>query len=175
VYTVALLNPKTNAYKLAYAMQDRIQKDGQFRVSRIEVGQVKTSREERRTLGKVYTCTALLLHNIRLTKMRPFCGSHPGECLINPFTGKEPDRPNSTLLEWADWVEFHKLINGVLSQRHTSANIWTIPRDRLDQGRRMWIRRGLLPRVKWEWEESYDHMGRREQVWDHGSPSQFSP
>lgn len=175
MYTIQVLQGGYDkAQALGRALQARITKDGRFRVNRIEYGGSPTTREDRKQLGKVYTLPAILLQGIYLTHKKPYCGSHPGECLVNPFTGRAPHKPNASYLEWDDWVAFHALVNGVLSQRHARANVWTVPRERMDKGRRMWIRRGLQPRRRWEWDEHFEGMVRT-QVWNHGTEDQFEP
>jgi hypothetical protein len=171
-----LLNPKEDAaYRLANALQSRIQKDGRFRVNHLEVGSIKTSREDRRTLGKVWTMPAILMKSIRLTQAKENCGNHPDICEINPFTGPRPLK-RSSCLEWNDWLKFHSLVNGLLNQRHASANVWTNPMELLaPDKKRMWIRRGKQARIKWEWETSYNSYGRRVQTWNSGTIDQFTP
>jgi hypothetical protein len=176
MYVIQCLSRKTNIDKLAQSLIARIQKDGRFRVNHLEVGTVKTSREDRRTLGKVWTMPAILMKGIRLTKKSSYCLQHPGECLIDPFTGKLPPKKNATFLDWDNWIAFHNLVNGLLNQRHASANVWTNPMELLaPDKKRMWIRRGKQARIKWEWETSYNNYGRRVQTWNSGTIDQFSP
>jgi hypothetical protein len=164
-----LLNPKEDAaYRLAHALQARIQKDGRFRVNHLEVGSVKTSREDRRTLGKVWTMPAILMKGIRLTKKSSYCGAHAFPCPVGA------PKKNATFLDWQNWIEFHQVVNSLLNQRHCSANIYTNPPETLDQGNRMWIRRGMQARVRWDVEGHMNNYGRMEEVWDHGTPSQFT-
>lgn len=109
---------------------------------------------------------------VRLRVKKPYCGNHPGECQLNPFTGKSPKKPNATYLEWEDWVAFHKVVNSVLNRLHTQADVWSTPAD--VRGK-MWIRKGKAARVKWDWDEDYDNYGRVVRTWNQGTPDQFIP
>jgi hypothetical protein len=112
------------------------------------------------------------LKSIRLRKMKPYCGNHPGECFT---TGP---RPNSTNLEWDDWVAFNGLVNDTLDGLKIVADVWSKPREFFDKGRTMWIRRmDLGRRVKYEWEDDYSRgrNGVPARIWDHGTDSQFDP
>ena len=161
MYTIALLNHKTDAARLYQALQARIAQDGRFRVNEIMVREVKG-------------LSAILIKGVRLTQAKPYCKQHALECQVDPFTGKLPHKPMATFLEWSDWISFHQVVNNLLNQRHVSANIWTNPPEKLDKGNRMWIRRGLLPRIKWDVEGTVNRFGRIDEVWNHGDTSQFT-
>ena len=107
---------------------------------------------------------------VRLCKKKPYCGNHPGECQINAFTGKLPKKPNATYLEWDDWVKFHDLVNRVLNRFHANADVWSTP---LDVRGKMWIRKGLNQRIKYEWNERFDKFGRVVRDWNQGTLDQF--
>lgn len=111
----------------------------------------------------------LYIKPVRLRTKKPYCGNHPGECQVNPFTGPTK-KPNATYLEWDDWVAFHKLVNATLNRLHTHADVWSTPAD--VRGK-MWIRKGTLPRVRWDWTEDMDRYGRAVRTWNQGTPDQF--
>jgi hypothetical protein len=174
MYTIQLLNGDIHRLeRLREALITRIQNDGRFSVSYMTIGFSTVPRRERREAGltreQAWQIPTLFLRNIRLTKPKPYCGNHPGPCEI-------PDRPkpNARLLEWDDWVAFHKLVNGLFNQRKVRANIWTLPHD---VSGKMWIRKGLLARVKWDWteESSPRFNGRNIRIWNQGTPDQFEP
>jgi hypothetical protein len=104
-----------------------------------------------------------------LINRKPYCGNHPGECLVNPFTGPTK-KPNATYLEWDDWVKFHAFVNRVLNRFKTNANVWSTP---MDVRGKMWIRKGTSPRINWDWEERLDNYGRIVRDWNQGTPDQF--
>lgn len=173
MYTIMLLNPKTDVLRLSNALRARIAQDGRFKVNYQEVGQAKTTKEDRQTLGQVFFMPAILMKGIRLTQKKSYCKQHALECQVDPFTGKLPHKPMSTFLEHQDWITFHQVVNGLLNQRHTNANIWTNPLEKLDKGNRMWIRRGTQARIKWDVDGQVNRFGRIEETWNHGDSSQF--
>jgi len=137
-------------------LNERIEKDGRFSAKlRCET--------DRKGFPVIYIKT------VRLTKAKPYCGQHPGECVV-PFGGSQK-KPMSKLLEWDDWVKFHTLVNKALNRLKTDADVWTNPRD--IRGK-MWIRKGLCARVKWSWEARWDY-GHRIEVWNPGTDDQFAP
>ena len=103
---------------------------------------------------------------VRLRKGKPYCGQHPGECLVGG------PRRRAKFLEWEDWVEFNNLVNDALDSLGVSADVWTVPQEKMDKGRKFWIRRDLQRRRRWEWETDY-RFGRPLRIWNHGSPDQF--
>lgn len=149
-------------------LQDRIAKDGRFRCQ-MELGEEKTTRADRVQIGKVYSVPCIRISKVRLTEKKPYCGNHPGECIINPFLGPQK-KPNATYLEWNDWVAFHALVNKTMNRFKANANIWTLPHD--VKGR-MWIRKGQLPRRRYEWTEHVDNYGRIVRSWNQGTEDQF--
>lgn len=114
----------------------------------------------------------IIVKPVRLKEAKLYCGQHPGECLIGP-------KRKSRCLEWDDWVEFHNLINQSLDAYQTDADVWTNPLDQLDQGKKMWVRRGMQARVKWGWfeEPARDGFGifrPARRIWNHGTEDQFN-
>lgn len=107
----------------------------------------------------------IYLKPVRLREGKPYCGNHPGEC---PIGG--PPKKTATYLEWEDWVAFHKLVNATLNRFHTHADVWSTPAD---VSGKMWIRKGTLPRVHWDWTEDMDRYGRTVRTWNRGTPDQF--
>jgi hypothetical protein len=59
----------------------------------------------------------ITLRNIRLKELKPYCGNHPGPCLINK------KHRQSRCLEGLDWVEFNDLVNNVLDSLYLSADV----------------------------------------------------
>lgn len=116
--------------------------------------------------GKYYT---ILVKPVRLVKAKPYCGNHPGECQINPFLGPQKKK-SMTLLEWDDWVKFHNLVNRCLNRFKANANVWSNPPD--VRGK-MWIRKGLKARVRYDWDEKPSAYGNPIRVWNTGSDDQF--
>lgn len=112
------------------------------------------------------------MRGIRLTRAKPYCGQHPGECIVG-LLGPRP-KPNLRCLEWDDWIQFHDLVNDVLDSLDARADVWTVPRELPipGHGRRFFIRKGSKRRVRWEWEEK---SGRFNVVrlWNMGSDDQF--
>ena len=141
---------------LAY-LAERLVKEGRFRATL-----TPTTDEKGRACIRVKP--------VRLVKAKPYCGNHPGECVVNPFLGARK-KPNATYLEWDDWVAFHGLVNRVLNRFRSDANVWSTPAD--VRGK-MWIRRGRLSRVKWDWEEKYEAVRFvPTRIWNQGTPDQF--
>jgi hypothetical protein len=110
----------------------------------------------------------LLVRRVRLRQPKPYCGQHPGAC---PADGRR--RPRLRLLEAADWIAFNDLVNSALDELGVAADVWSTPSEPLDQGRRLWVRRGLCRRVRYDWEDD-PIAGRPRRVWNHGDASQFS-
>jgi len=105
---------------------------------------------------------------VRLTKAKPYCGQHPGECLINPFFGPQKKQVNK-YLEWEDWIKFHAFVNRVLNRFRTHADVWSNPPDAKGK---MWIRKGVKPRINWDWTDTWVS-GQRVQLWNQGTIDQF--
>jgi len=177
MYTIAILNKNgtDKRGRVFAALSPALLKDGRFRINHLRVADIPTSREDRRMMTQAglevaYTLPAILIKGVRLTTKKPYCKQHALDTC--PVDAK---RPNSTFLEWSDWLAFHQLINRVCNRLRVSANIWTTPKETLDQGSRMWIRRGTQPRVRWDVEGHVNQYGRVEEVWNHGDDSQFQP
>lgn len=114
------------------------------------------------------------LKPIRLRTPKEYCGQHPGECQVNPFWPNRK-KPRTTHLEWNDWIQFNHLVNRVLTRLRVSADVWSIPAEKLDKGRKFYARRGMKPRKHYDWEDSYraPFFVIRVQIWNHGTPDQF--
>lgn len=102
------------------------------------------------------------VQQVRLLEAKPYCGQHPGPCLLGG-----PKR-KSRFLEWDDWVEFHSVVNGVLDSLKVRADVWSNPQD--VRGK-MWIRKGSRARVRFDYEESPTAFGVR--IWNQGTDDQF--
>src|SRR5690348_11075987 len=129
-YTIKLLDRNAGAQYVISILCEYIERDGRFTCEFEQEGD------------------RILLRKVRLMKAKPYCGQHPGPCQIGPF-GERPRR-NMRFLEWDDWVAFHSVVNDALDgprrKRGRSpirADIWTNPPEKLDKGKRMWVRRGL--------------------------------
>lgn len=107
---------------------------------------------------------------VRLLSAKPYCGQHPGECAIGG------PRRKGSWLEWDDWVQFNDLVNDVLDGLRACAEVWSVPPEIMDKGKKFHIRRGRARRVRWDWEERASPSGgfRPVRVWNHGSPDQFA-
>jgi hypothetical protein len=139
-------------------------------VKRIEARAAKDGRFHPRltvTDGEIHV-------KVRLQKAKPYCGNHPGECQTHPILGERVKRSGSWL-EWDDWVAFNDLVNDVLDGLRACAEVWSVPPEKLDKGKKFHIRRGRARRVKWDWEEQPSPSGSWQalRVWNHGSPDQF--
>lgn len=143
----------------------RLANDGRF-LCHFQLGEAKTTRDDRKLVGKVYSLPCILVENVKLTEKKPYCGNHPGECPVS-----DKPKPKSTRLEWDDWVAFHALVNRSLNKYKADANVWSLPRD--VKGR-MWIRMGRMARLRYDWTESYDGYGRAIRYWNQGTPDQFT-
>ncbi len=106
------------------------------------------------------------LTHIRLVEAKPYCGQHPGECALGG-----PKR-RGKWLEWDNWVAFNGLVNDALDALGVSADVWSRPPERMDVGRKMWVRRGVRRRYQYDWYTDYIG-GREVRVWNHGSDDQF--
>jgi hypothetical protein len=108
---------------------------------------------------------------VRLRTSKPYCGQHPGECLVGG------PRRRLAFLEWEDWVQFNDLVNDVVNDVLDSlgvvADVWTVPPEKMDQGRKFWIRRDRDRRHRWSYTTDYSQ-GRGFRIWNHGTPDQFT-
>ena len=123
---------------------------------------------------------------IWLTKAKPYCGNHPGECPVGTH------KPMSRMPEWDDMVRFNNGLNAFLDgwlAPGETANVWSKPHDWAipGTGNLFYIRKNNVARVRYEWNESCtpgskcweQHRkrgyaeGRGGRHWDFGSPSQF--
>lgn len=152
------------------SLEQAIKNDGRF-TAQISFGgyQALGSREGSRKRG--YT---LILKRIRLTQKKPYCGQHPGECLVNPLVGPTK-KINATYLEWDDWVAFHSVVNDVLDAGNIDADVWSLP---LEIKGRMWIRKGLKRRISYDYTDDYDNSWSRstglpQRIWNEGTADQF--
>jgi hypothetical protein len=114
---------------------------------------------------------SLIVKPVRLRTAKLYCGQHPGSCIAEP-------KRRSRCLEWDDWVAFHAVVNDVLDAHGVDADAWTCPMEKMDHGRKMWIRRGLSRRVAFDWHDDPNdrHGGifrNPIRIWNHGSADQF--
>ncbi len=155
MYTIQLLKAKGSlafASHISRALNDRLASSPFVATIRVGMG------------SKDRSC--VLLKPVRLRARKPYCGNHPGPCEVLGARKK-----NATYLEWDDWVAFHEIVNATLDVLGVEADVWSTPTD--VQGK-MWIRRGNKPRVRWDWEETYNSMGRAVRIWNTGTPDQFA-
>lgn len=104
----------------------------------------------------------VILKPVRLVKAKPYCGQHPGECVVGG------PKKKLKLLEWDDWVAFHGLVNDALDVLKFEADAWTNPPERLERGSKMFVRRNNRRRVRWDWEETERNQYRAVRVWNPG-------
>lgn len=152
MYTIKF-SPKSQPklYKVLTYLQERLAKEGVFRA------------------GLRVSGDSILVKPVRLVKAKPYCGNHPGECQV-PLFGGPHKNPRATYLEWDDWVRFHGVVNRVLNRFRIEADVWSTPHD--VKGK-MWIRKGLKARKRYEWEETVDRYSRTVRIWNQGTEDQF--
>jgi hypothetical protein len=147
-----------NTEAVAKMLQERLDVHSVFR-ARVQV-----------VYPRGYGVQTIVLTNVRLREAKPYCGQHPGECAVGATR-------KGRWLEWEDWVAFHNLINDFLDAQGIVADAYTEPRERMDKGRRMYVRRMKEGRrLRYDWDDEYQATsfgGRRIQVWNHGTPDQF--
>lgn len=139
------------------ALKDRLVKDGKFRA-------ILTPTYD----SKNRAC--IKIKPVRLVNKKPYCGNHPGECVVNPFTGPTK-KPNATYLEWNDWVAFHKVVNTVLNKYKVNADVWSTP---YDVRGKMHIRKGRVARKRYDYSEKINQYGMPVREWNQGDESQFT-
>jgi hypothetical protein len=165
MYTIQVLSSH-DIDRVRRHLEDKVAKDGRFRIGTLSQGVSALTRKERReAVVEMWEVPTLYLQRIRLKEAKPYCGNHPGPCVL---TGQK--KPTSTLMEWDDWVAFHTLVNKVLDQLHVKANVWTLP---YDVKGKMWIRKGTHARVRWDYTEEYDGRIQPLRHWNVGTPDQF--
>lgn len=153
--------------KVKLLLEKTLEKDGRFRCRVENSGFIyKGPREGSRKEGYGFT-----LRNVRLTKKKEYCGNHPGVCVVNPYLGSKK-KPVASYLEWDDWVAFHSIVNDVLDKIKVDADVWSNPQD--VKGK-MWMRKGLARRTKYEWEERNTNHWQPLRIWNQGTVDQFSP
>lgn len=105
---------------------------------------------------------------VRLKKAKPYCGNHPGPCVAD---GRK--KPNTTFLEWGDWVAFHAIVNAILNIPVFEADVWSLPQD---VAGKMWIRKNNQPRLRWDYEDQTPPGAfHPRRIWNVGTPDQFLP
>ena len=156
MYTIVILKggeAKRNRV-LAY-LRERMAKEGRF------TAELSYAYDKR--------LPSIHIKRVRLVKAKPYCGQHPGVCVVNPFIGPQKKKVGKWL-EWNDWVAFHGLVNRVLNRFRTNADVWSEPPD--VRGK-FYIRKGLLARKRFDWTETIDKWGRPIREWNKGAPDQF--
>jgi hypothetical protein len=111
------------------------------------------------------------MRGIRLAEAKPYCGNHPGECVV-PLFGGPRKKPKARWLEWDDWVAFHALVNAFLDQEKVEADVWTKPQDAKGK---FWIRRNNKPRTRFDWTETRNAYGQPLRVWNLGDKDDQYP
>jgi hypothetical protein len=155
-----------------------IRLDGRFRLPDVNprgIGSVEQVYHGRGKARKPHW--RIVIKGVRLTTAKPYCGQHPGECLINPFTGKAPKKPNDSRLEWDDWIQFNNLVNDFLDKLPHASEAWSsCPPEQMDKGRKFYFRRNNQRRIYWDWTEG-EYVIRKQKmwvrIWNHGTPDQF--
>lgn len=109
-------------------------KESRFAVSGIDLGWKNQGRgKEKQT---VFT---LSIHRIRLKESKPYCGNHPGPCLLSA-TGVVHKNKKSVFLEGADWVAFNDMLNDILDEMDVEAYV---------ASKTVVIRKGRLRRINY--------------------------
>lgn len=174
MYTIQFLDDTTDSTfaqrRFQQTLQETILQDGRFRVGAQHWGTSTLTRKERAQAGvEVWKVMTLYLQRIRLTTPKPYCGNHPGPCVVGFLPRK---KPTASYLEWDDWVAFHTLVNQVCDNLQVSANIWTLPPDAKGK---MWIRKGTQARQRWDYQDDWSRGGLQPlRVWNTGTPDQFT-
>lgn len=156
-------SPAVSPLTVRDALTAALARDGRFRSTGIETYQTPWNRA---------VVDAVDLGKLRLTSPKPYCGQHPGECLVGG------PRKRSTHLEWEDWIALNGLVNDVLDSLEVSADVTTKPAEAIDKMPGMkglfWLRRGLERRHRYEWRTAPGQFGRSIRWWNPGTPDQFA-
>lgn len=155
-YTITFKNSAQSLGKVLDYLRDRMAKENRFRAT-------FTPGVNRR--GQMI----IVVRTVRLVKAKPYCGNHPGECVVNPYLGVQKKKV-MTHLEWDDWVRFHAMVNRVLNRFRVDADVWSEPHD--VKGK-MWIRRGRVARKRYDYSEEYVGGSVPLRIWNQGTPDQF--
>jgi hypothetical protein len=156
----------SDAFTVSVALHEIIAKDGRFT---FEIEWKSYPHKGDRRFGSRQPGEGFVIRKVRLIAAKPYCGQHPGECFVTPFSKER--KPRMKYLEWDDWVAFHALVNKVLDRFKACADVWSRPAE---AGSDMWIRRGLRSRVRWEWEDDWTGQAfRPRQIWNPGTDDQF--
>jgi len=164
-YTIKIHGDVSSDY-VSLALGERIKADGRFSCSFEGVGQsfYKGSKEGSRKPG-----FGFVIRRVRLSSKKPYCGNHPGNCLVHPIFGATKKK-NMTLLEWDDWVAFHGIVNDVLDELELDADVWSKP---LDVKGIMWIRKGHKRRIRYDYDEKDVGSWAPLREWNRGTQDQF--
>lgn len=156
-YTVKVYGTSNLAYVARQRIARAVDTSRRFAVRDLsQVSEVGTPGH--RSHGFVFT-----LQKVRLIEAKPYCGQHPGECVVGG------PKKKTKYLEWDDWVAFHSIVNDAL--KGITADVWSLP---LDTRGKMWIRKGLRRRVKFDYDETVNGYGRPVRIWNEGTDDQFA-
>lgn len=152
-YTITFLETKSTVpFKAFYYLKERMAKEGVFTATLTP-------------FIDSFNRPCIKIKPVRLVKAKAYCGNHPGECLVSA-----KKKPIAKYLEWQDWIKFHNLVNRVLNRFRANADVWSTP---FDVKGKMWIRKGIKARKRWDWEESLSARGTLVRVWNPGTPDQY--
>ncbi len=152
-YTIQFLaGGEEKQYKVLNYLNERLVKEGAFKAKFIASSNAKGQ-------------PIIIIKQVRLVKAKPYCGNHPGPCELNGQKKK-----TMTFLEWEDWIKFHGLVNRVLNRFKCNADVWSEPQD--VRGK-MYMRRGLKPRIHYDYDESFNQYGIAVRIWNQGTSDQF--
>lgn len=105
----------------------------------------------RSEIGKLGSRHGLSVYEVRLRRKKPYCGAHPGPCLVNPLF--ERKHRVYSYLEGLDWLGFFQMLNNLLDRLGASCEVFTYNREASSNGR-YYLRRGRLRRVAYPY--AYD-------------------
>lgn len=88
------------------------------------------------------------LSQVRLLESKPYCGSHPGACVVG---GQRHARRNC--LEGADWIGLNEMVNDVLDILNLSADVASIV---------CIVRKGPCRRIRYD---MFQQNGRGDMEW----------
>ena len=109
---------------------------------------------------------AIKIECVRLRRKKPYCGQHPGPCLVQAVRKHRVGR----WLEGADWVGFNDGLNDLFDRMKWRADIWSYNREAV--GGIYYIRRGRLRRIDYTHNTDY-RFGQFIAFWEKAEQHDF--